>query len=261
MKSLFSVLIVLLGLTVLEAKAQEAAPTAGFSNVFGCKLNEGKTLDNVWSTMEALAKMPIAWRNGPDPAGSVFLWTPFRTQSDFDYIWGYNSTDLNRMAQDLEDYVASPGAEAMQARLADTGDCASSIVTSRTLRTGTLSNTADRVPDATVETFACSYKDGKGAADLDKAIAYWQPEVEKIASPGLKAYSAWLWTPHRGTTLETDVFWIGAYPDLESWAEGDTSYYASATGQAIDARINAVVECRSSLWTGYWIVPPAAPAQ
>jgi hypothetical protein len=255
------VLLVLLGYVAFEAKAQEAPPTGGISNVFGCKLNEGKTLDNVWSTMEALAKMQIGRRNGPDPAGSVFLWTPFRTQSEFDYIWGYNSTDLNRMAQDMEDYIASPGAEAMEARMADTGNCVSSIVTSRTLRTGTLSNTADRTPDAAVETFACSYKDGQDAADLDKAIGYWQTEVEKIPSAGLKTYSAWLWTPLRGTTPETDVLWIGAYPDLANWAEGDTSYYASPTGQAIDARINAVVECRSSLWTGYWIVPPAAPAQ
>lgn len=255
------ILIALLGVVALHAAAQTAPPVGAITNAFACKLNKGKTYDNVWSTLEALANMNIAWRAGPDPAGSVFLWTPFRTSSDYDYIWGYNSTDLNRMGQDLEDYLASPGADAMEARMADTGDCVSMIAQSRDLRAGTIGNTADRVPDAVVETFACSYKDGQGPADLDRAIAYWQTDVEKIPSPGLKSYSAWLWTPYRGTTLDTQAIWVGAYPDIKSWTEGETSYFASKEGQAIDARINAVVQCRSSLWSGYWIVPPTAPAQ
>lgn len=261
MKQLGVMFVALLGVAALDAAAQTAPPTAAITNAFACKLKEGKSYDNVWASLEALANMKVSWRAGPDPAGSVFLWTPFRTASDYDYIWGYNSTDLNRMGQDLEDYMASPGAEAMEARLADTGDCVSLIAQSRVLRVGTLSNTADRVADAVVETFACSYKDGQGPADLDKAIAYWQTESEKIASPGLKAYSAWLWTPFRGTTLDTQAIWVGTYPDIKNWAEGDTAYYASKEGQATDARINAVVDCRSSLWSGYWIVPPTAPAQ
>lgn len=261
MNQLRGILLVLMGFVTVDVCAQEAPPSPGLVNVFACKLNDGKSLADVWSTLEALARMNVPSKAGPDPAGNVFLWTPFRGGAPYDYVWGYGSTDLDTMGQDLVDYLAAPGSEAMEMKFAATGQCISMIATSKVLRAGTLGNSVDRNPDAVVETFACSYKDAAGVADLDKVVAAWQSEVEKMGSPALKTYAAWLWTPFRGGTGESDYIWVGAYPDVANWAQGDTAFYASKEGRAIDARFNAMGKCRSNLWAGYWIIAPSTPTR
>lgn len=243
------------GLFALETNAQES-PAPEIVNVFACQLNEGKTIDNVWSTLEALAKMNVPSKTPPDPNGTVFLWTPFRTGAPYDYIWGYTNSTLNSMSSALIDYVAAPGVEAMEAQFDATGTCISMIATSQAVRTGALGTVADRNRDAIVETLACDYADGAGSKQRDETVALWQREFEKIKSPALKTYAAWTWSPYRGGTGESDWFWIGAYPDLKNWAQGETDYYASKEGAAIDAQFSAMGTCHGNLWIGYWIVAP-----
>ena len=249
------ILLAAISLLALNTHAQEA-PASQVVNVFACKLNEGKTMDNVWSALEALAKMNIPSQSPPDPAGSVFLWTPFRSGAPYDYVWGYTNSSLSSMSRDMLDYVAAPGMEAMEERFADTGKCISMVAQSRNVRTGAISNKAGRTPVAVVEAFGCDYAAGAGPKQLDEVVSLWQRDVEKIASPALKGYAAWVWTPFRGGTGESDWFWIGAYPDITDWAKGSTDYYASKEGAAVDARFNATNKCHANLWVGYWITAP-----
>lgn len=243
--------------TALTSFAEEAL-TTGVSDVFGCTLRDGKTMDNVWSNLERLASMEIPSQAPPDSGFSIFLWTPVRSASDYDFVWGVNSSSVNAMAQGLTDYLAAPGAEAMGVRLGETADCVSGIVDSRQLRAGTLGNKADRVADALVEIFACTMNENATLEKRDQAIEFWQTEVENIPSSALKTFSAWLWTPFRGGTGEADWYWVGTYPDLKTWAQGSTDYYGSKGGQAADAKFNAVSACRADLWAGYWIIAPTS---
>src|SRR5512139_3422991 len=100
------ILLTAIGFFATDTNAQEA-PAPQIVNAFACKLNEGKTMDNVWSTLESLAKMNIPSQSPPDPAGGVFLWTPFRSGAPYDYIWGYTNSSLNSMSRDLMDYLAA----------------------------------------------------------------------------------------------------------------------------------------------------------
>jgi hypothetical protein len=226
--------------------------------VFACNLHDGKTLTDAWATLEAFAKMNVVTTASADPGRAVWLWTPLRGASPYDFVWGVNSSSLLAMGQGMTDYAADPGTPAMTAQFAATAKCISVIVTSDQLQTGAIGNTADRKPDALVETFSCRLNDGVGLDAVDKAVAYYKTEVAKIPSPALKTYASWLWKPYRGGTGEADFMFVGAYPDVKTWTQGDTDYYGSKEGQAADAQFNATSRCTSAVWTGYWLVAPNA---
>lgn len=62
-------------------------------------------------------------------------------------------------------------------------------------------------PASPVELFACSYNDGKGPADLDKAVAAWNAWAD---NQKLNEYSAWTLVPYySGPEQEFDVLWLG----------------------------------------------------
>ncbi len=248
-----------LSFAFLATQANAAqAPTSGMSSVFACSLHDGKTINDAWATLEAFAKMNVMTTAAADPGRSVWLWTPLRGASPYDYLWGVNSSSLLAMGQGMTDYYAAAGTPAMNAQFAATAKCISVIVMSEQLQTGAIGNTADRKADALVETFACKLHDGVGIDAVDKAVAYYRTEVAKIPSAALKTYASWLWKPYRGGTGESDFMFVGAYPDVNTWAQGDTDYNASKEGQAADAQFGATSRCTTAMWTGYWIVAPTA---
>jgi hypothetical protein len=238
--------------------ASAAAPATvlspGAGQIFACTLPEGKTMQDVWSTLDELAKFP---RN-KDPEFSIFFWTQMRGSLPYDFVLGVNSGDLVKMAEGLAEAVAAPGWDAWAQRFNATADCISGIVKSEQVRAGTLALTAGRTPVATVETFACSYNDAAKPGSLESLVSYFKSNYETIASPAAKTYSAWMWRPYRGTSGTWDFMFVGTNPDFKSWAQSAQDYDDTKTGQAIDAKFYEISTCQSTLWTGYWIVAPTA---
>lgn len=236
--------------------AQNAAtglPTQGVTQLFSCHLAEGQSMDDVWSLLEALRDQITERRSG----FSLFLWTPLRGATGYDYIWGATDASLVSMTEGLAQYYGSPSARVMAPRFAAVNErCDSVVLLSEQMKAGAIGNTADRLPDATVETFACRLKPGVSQADFRKAAEFWQQQVSKIASADLNTYEAYLVTPFRGGTGEADVGWIGNYPDLATFGRGETAYMNSKEGQAANERFEKVSTCRSALWAGYWVLTP-----
>jgi len=254
MKTLVSLLAAVALLSSGTSLAAEPPPPAGIVQLFMCKLNPGKSAANVWELMETLA----ARNTERAPGFSVFLWTPLRGYFNYDYVWGVTSTDLNEMAEGLTNYMSS-NAEFMGPRFAALNErCDSTIASMERVKDGALGTTGDRKPDAIVETFACRINDGSTMADVDATVDMWKTEVAKLGSQALGSYEATVLKPFRGSDGNVDFGWIGASPDLATWARGGMDYYNSKGGQAVDARFQKVSRCRNAVWTGYWIVPPTA---
>lgn len=242
----------------LRVEAQTAiSPDVG--QIFGCTLRDGRTMDNLWASMDALAKLSSQPSAQPDPEFSIFLWTQLRGSMPYDFALGVNSADMNRMAQGLTDVTSTPAWDAWARGFDDTADCISGIVKSEQIRAGRLGMTAGRSPAAIIETFACNMKEGAKAGALESAVEFFKDNYEKIDSAAAKDYSAWLWRPYRGTSGTWDFMFVGANPDLKNWAQSSADYDASEAGQAADAKFNAMSTCRTALWTGYWIVAPSTP--
>lgn len=77
--------------------------------------------------------------------------------------------------------------------------------------TGTVladSHTDDELePASPIEMFACRYNEGKGPADLDKAVDGWNAWADRH---NLSDYSAWTLVPYySGPEQEFDVLWLG----------------------------------------------------
>jgi len=235
------------------AGAAQAQESSGVLQLFACKLNEGKTAANVWDLLETLSARVTA-----PPAGySLFLWTPFRGTFEYDYVWGITSSDLVSMAEGYNGFVSSGSAELMGPRFAEVNErCDSSISLMEDIQPGAIGNTGDRMPDAVVETFVCTVNAGSTMADVDAAVAFWKAQIPKTGSEALGKYQATLLRPFRGNSGQADFAWIGASPDLTTWARGGMDYLASKDGQAADARFQKVSSCRNAVWNGYWIVPP-----
>jgi len=90
-----------------------------------------------------------------------------------------------------------------------------------------------------VELFACSYKEGKGAADLDRAIERWTRWAD---DRDVDDYAAWTLAPyHYGAEQDFDVVWMGAWSDGNAMGEGLNQYLTSAGD--VQAGFDEVVDC------------------
>jgi hypothetical protein len=99
--------------------------------------------------------------------------------------------------------------------------------------------------DPVVEGFVCDLKPGKTMADFDKATAFWNTQMDKIA--GGDQYFAVVMTPIRANP-PGDLIWLGSYGNLNDWAKNEAAYEASAEGRAAEEGFDKVAKCRSGLW-------------
>lgn len=231
---------------------------ADVGQIFMCHLAEGKTSENVWSTMEAFRALP----RDTDSGLVAFLWEPFRSGTQYDYVWAAFQPDFKTMADGFAGYMAAPTSPAMNAQFEALGPCDSAIVFSEEVVPGAIpAGGADRDLDAVVEVFQCALRDGADRDDITAATNFWKSEFAKITSTAVKTYAADLWMPYRGGPAGggADFLWIGAYPDLASWGQGEMDFLASKEGAAMEAKFNAISTCGADLWFGYWIMPPRQP--
>ncbi|MFX3658248.1 MAG: hypothetical protein ACN6I7_03740 [bacterium] len=239
------------------ALAQNAAtglPAQGVTQLFSCNLAAGQNMEDVWSLLEAVRDQITEPRSG----FSLFLWTPFRGATGYDYIWGATDASLTAMMEGMAEYARSPGARLLGPRFAAVNErCDSVVLLSEQMKAGAIGNTADRMPDAMVETFACRLKPGATQADVRNAAEFWQQQVPKIASADLDTYEAYMVIPFRGGSGEADFGWIGNYPDMTTFGRGETAYMNAKEGQAANERFEKVSTCRTALWNGYWVMTPA----
>ncbi len=95
-----------------------------------------------------------------------------------------------------------------------------------------------------VETYACNLKPGKTLADLDKATAYFNGQVD---AAGVETYFAATLVPVRAN-IPYDVIWVGAYPNLTTFANEETALAESGVAARVNAEFDEVVSCKSGLY-------------
>lgn len=90
-----------------------------------------------------------------------------------------------------------------------------------------------------VELYACTYNEGKGAADLDKVIAMWSTWADK---QGMDDYAAWTLTPYYyGPEQEFDVIWLGAGKDAVALGAAQDAFLTE--GGEVAKGFNDVLNC------------------
>ena len=105
-----------------------------------------------------------------------------------------------------------------------------------------------------VETFTCSYVDGKGRADLDKVIAAWNKWMD---GQGVGNYFAALATPYYYGEWAFDIGWLGVWKDGNAMGQGTDTWLAK--GSEVNNKFSEVVTCDSH--SGYVSLMVEQPAQ
>ena len=93
--------------------------------------------------------------------------------------------------------------------------------------------------------FGCNFLEGKGMADLEKALDAYKAAVPKIKSPELQKMGSNLWLPYRATT-PYDFVWSDRNMTLEEWGKLSVAYDSSKEGQAADAVFSGVAKCSAA---------------
>jgi len=91
-----------------------------------------------------------------------------------------------------------------------------------------------------VETYTCNYRDGKGPADLDKAIAGWNAYMDK---QGDSDYLAMTMVPVYFGDETFDIGWLGANSSGAAMGAGHDNWFAKGAKEA--AAFNSVIDCTS----------------
>ncbi len=89
-----------------------------------------------------------------------------------------------------------------------------------------------------VDTYTCSYNEGKGPADLDAVIDGWNAWMDE---QGMDNYYAMTMTPHYYGPETFDVGWLGFAPTAEELGAGADNY--AVNGQAQAAAFGSAITC------------------
>ena len=104
----------------------------------------------------------------------------------------------------------------------------------------------DHMAAQPVELYACTFRDGKGMKDLEKA----NNDFKKWAASNTSGHSAWMITPQfRSMETEFHVGWIGAYQSAEAFG-ASVDKWVNASGSVSQAYFD-VVDCGHAMMSSY----------
>jgi hypothetical protein len=100
-------------------------------------------------------------------------------------------------------------------------------------------------PPMLVETWGCSYKEGKDWNDKRKARDYLVAQIDKA---GLKKVPGYHWTQKKGMA-PVDTVWFDVHDNVAAFAAASDAWDASGIGPGVDAQFDRVEDCTAGLST------------
>jgi len=228
------------------------AADAPLIEVFGCKLNEGRTMADFGMAAQA-------WRAQIDklPAAQnyfVALLTPLRGDTPHDVVWIGSNPSVADWAKSEAAQNASAEMAAALAGIAANVSCESAMYLETPMYEGLEDEPGDN--DAVIETYGCNLRPGKTQKDADADDAAFVAAAKALKPT---TYSMYRWTPFYGKATY-DVLYLAVNDDLASFAALTDAWNASKEGKAANAADAATFSCDSALWNGHVLRQPASAA-
>lgn len=104
---------------------------------------------------------------------------------------------------------------------------------------GALAESQESPPQGVLESFMCSYLDGKDREDLNSAIEYHLKQAEKA---GITPAPAYLWTKFKGTA-DAQMIWHNVYESTAVFGAQADAEAASSEMASVNERYLSVVDC------------------
>ena len=90
-----------------------------------------------------------------------------------------------------------------------------------------------------LESFLCTYNDGKDRDDLNAATSYMVKQADKA---GIDLQDAYLWTHVKGTS-DADTIWHTAHESMDAFAANFDAFGAAEEMSGVGDRFDSVAEC------------------
>ncbi|MCZ6860998.1 MAG: hypothetical protein O7I42_12120 [Alphaproteobacteria bacterium] len=104
---------------------------------------------------------------------------------------------------------------------------------------GFATQAADAPPSVLLETFACSYHDGKDMDDLLAARDYMVKQADKA---GVSLAPSYVWSRFKGGP-DLDTIWFTVHEDLTAFAAESEAFGAAPELAGVNARFGTVASC------------------
>jgi hypothetical protein len=219
--------------------------------VFGCKLNEGRTMADFSNAAEA-------WRAQVDkiPAARNYfaaVLTPLRGDTPYDVVWIGSNPSVSDWAKSESASDASSDVVATLAAINANVTCESALYLETPMYEGLKDEPGDN--DTVIETYGCNLKPGKTQKDADADDRAYLAALKALKP----ASSTYRWAPLFSKATHAVVYLV-VNDDLASFAAATEAYNASKEGQAALEADAATFTCDTGLWYGHTLrVPAAAP--
>jgi hypothetical protein len=218
--------------------------------VFGCKLNEGKTTAD-------FDRAATTWANQADklPANASYfaaVLKPYRGATNYDVVWIGSNPNMADWAKAGVAGMASADEQAALAGINAAVSCESALFAETTMYEGLKDEPGDL--DSVIESFVCSVRPGKTMKDVDAFDAAYIAASKALK---LSTASTYRWAPlYDRSTVQ--VAYLTVNDDLDAFAQGFDAWADSKEGQAANAAGASALSCDSALWLGHILHQGAA---
>lgn len=238
--------IALLPLLFIFGYSSAQAQSGLIREYYACNYLEGKDIDDLMAARDYMLE-----RIGDEYEGATFLWTPIKTNNDFDFLWFNQFENLNQWGTGLQSLWNTPRYLDVLGRFEAMSNCVSGMVN----HVSTFEGGSFQVQGgpAVVVSYACTLKDGADLAGVNQALQHFKQVVGQMGTHS--NFNAFMQTPFVSSSGR-DVFYFGVYPDLEAYAAGTTALQNSSDYAEVTAHFARLQRCDISLWEGRPIVQP-----
>lgn len=234
----------------LSAGAQ-AAEQPIVREIFVCNFNQGQDMDDLMAARDFFLRQNE--KLGLDPR-QHFVWTPFKADVGFDFLWAVNFPDLVTFGRESDQFMGSAEGQAAQERFDQVASCTSSLAQRVQIYQAPGEFSGDASSPAMIGTFACNYRDGHGPADLDDFINHAATVIGGLNRED--GYVAFASMPMTGGGPNTrDVYFYGVQGTVEDWAERTVAIQTSEAGASLGRHLNTIFDCDSALFLAQQVIP------
>ncbi len=214
--------------------------------VFACNFLEGSDMDDLTAATDYMLEH---LEMGGLPTVTTFVWTPLKSNNEYDFLWFNQFESLQQFGTLFDQYMNDPHGQMIEARFNTIVECSSGLVSHTQIYDG---GSLTVNPPAFIAASACRLKAGHS---LDEVAAVVGRFTDLIADLGSHSASTGFMQIPLVSSAGMDVYFYAVFDDAAAWGAADGAVQAAPQAAAIGADFNNLVRCNTSLWQGQNIVP------
>jgi hypothetical protein len=249
LSKLTHLLLPVLVLVGLSAKAADAPAAPAVVEAFLCDYNAGQDRDDL-DAATAFYKRQAAKAGITLPQS--FLWTRNKGTLPSELVWFSVHESLAAFGAFDDASAASGEMAAVTERYDNVLTCQDNLA----VVTEVSSRTVEPGGQTTIESHACAFRPGANMDSMSDLRAHIKAVNDAMGdSAPIGVYQL---VPATGGPETPDVVMFAVHDNTVAWAANTDYLGENPAGQAVTRHFNAIFDCNMSLWTGEQVIAPSS---